>query len=205
MQTLATVPQKESHRRNSLTRGCLALNASYEPLTVLPVKRAVRLILDQKAEAVEVDETRIVRSGTGSMPYPVVIRLVRYVHVPRRFRKSVTNVIMFARDGHRCIFCGRHQSELRQRESLTRDHIIPQSRFANRNDANTYDNCATSCNSCNWKKADRTPAEANMPLLWQPTEPHFVRLVWTVRKLTPLQRKWVVQFFGEDAALALES
>ena len=33
--------------------GCLALNASYEPLTMIPARRAIRLILDRKAEVLE--------------------------------------------------------------------------------------------------------------------------------------------------------
>jgi hypothetical protein len=31
--------------------GCLALNASFEPLTIIPVRRALRLVIDRKAEA----------------------------------------------------------------------------------------------------------------------------------------------------------
>ena len=33
--------------------GCLALNASYEPLTMVPLRRALRLVIDGKAEIVE--------------------------------------------------------------------------------------------------------------------------------------------------------
>ena len=67
--------------------GCLALNASYEPLTILPVRRALRLVIDEKAEALEVDESRPFRSENLEYAAPVVIRLVRYIQVPRRFRR----------------------------------------------------------------------------------------------------------------------
>ncbi|MGW8282787.1 MAG: HNH endonuclease, partial [Gemmatimonadota bacterium] len=77
--------------------GCLALNASYEPLTILPVRRALRLVIDHKAEALEVDEDRPFRSESVVWPTPVVIRLVRYINVPRRFRRQVTNTFLFAR------------------------------------------------------------------------------------------------------------
>ena len=70
--------------------GCLALNASYEPLTILSARRAVRLVIDQKAEILESDAERAFRSPGTEYPYPTVIRLVRYVHVPRRFRRQVT-------------------------------------------------------------------------------------------------------------------
>jgi 5-methylcytosine-specific restriction endonuclease McrA len=184
-------------------RGCLTLNASYEPLVVLPVQRAVRLVLDGRAELVEAHGTRVIRSAGREMPVPAVIRLVRYVYVPRRMRRGVTNTILFARDGYTCAYCGRHRDALRGREFLTRDHVLPQSRFARRADANTWENCVTACSACNNRKADRTPDQAGMALRIKPVEPQFVHLEWAVRRLTPLQRKYVVQFFGTEVADAL--
>ena len=108
--------------------GCLALNASFEPLTIIPIRRAIRLVIDRKAEALEVDATRPIRSECLIMDTPVVIRLARYIHVPRRFRRQVTNTFLFARDEYSCQYCGRHRRELGYRESLTRDHITPLSR-----------------------------------------------------------------------------
>lgn len=183
--------------------GCLTLNASYEPLVILPVQRAVRLVLDGRAELVEAHGTRVIRSAGREMPLPAVIRLVRFVYVPRRMRRGVTNTILFARDGYTCAYCGRHRDALRGREFLTRDHVRPQSRFGRRAEANTWENCVTACSTCNNRKADRLPAEAGMTLRMVPAEPHFVHLEWSVRRLTPLQRKYVEQFFGKDVADAL--
>lgn len=194
MQTLST---------NITRSGCLALNASYEPLVLLPAQRAVRLVMDGRAELVEAHGTRVVRSAGRELPLPAVIRLVRYVYVPRRMRRGVTNTILFARDGYTCAYCGRHRDRLRAREFLTRDHVQPQSRFTPRGLANTWDNCVAACSTCNNRKADRTPAEAGMTLRITPAEPHFVHLEWSVRRLTPLQRKYVAQFFGTDAVDAL--
>ncbi len=81
---------------------CLALNASFEPLTMVPVRRALRLVIDGKAEIVEADGARFVRSARLAVPRPVVIRLVRFVHVPRKFRRQVTNTFLFARDHYSC-------------------------------------------------------------------------------------------------------
>ena len=103
---------------------CLALNASFEPLTMVPVRRALRLVIDRKAEIVEADGS-VVRSERLAIPRPAVIRLVKFVHVPRRFRRQVTNTFLFARDNYRCQFCGRTQQELKHRECLTRDHLVP--------------------------------------------------------------------------------
>src|SRR5205085_5572066 len=85
--------------------GCLALNASYEPLTMVPMRRALRLVIDGKAEIVEADQDRVVRSERLTMPRPAVIRLMKFIHVPRRFRRQVTNTFLFARDRYKCQFC----------------------------------------------------------------------------------------------------
>jgi len=179
--------------------GCLTLNASYEPLTLVPTRRAVRLVLDRKAEIVEIDGSRRFRSETEEIPAPSVIRLVRYVHVPRRFRRQVTNTFLFARDDYRCMYCGRHRSELRGRAFLTRDHILPISRGG----GNTWDNVVTSCSPCNNRKGDRLPEEAGMHLRTDPGEPNYVHLVWAVRRVTPTQAKWIGMFYGEDTVRAL--
>jgi 5-methylcytosine-specific restriction endonuclease McrA len=192
-----------------MNRNCLVLNASFEPITVLPAKRAMTLILAGKAEAVEIDGTRVVRAGTGKdrkiFDFPVVIRLTKFVKIPRKLRSRVSNILMFARDNYRCqnAACGRHKSELRQREYLTRDHLEPQSRFAVPDEANKWTNVSTLCSACNNRKANRNLKECGMTLLSVPTEPHFVHLSWAVRKLTPLQRKYIAMFFGEDVADAL--
>ena len=106
---------------------CLALNASFEPLTMVPVRRALRLVIEGKAEIVESDANDVVRSERLTLPKPAIIRLVKFVHVPRRFRRQVTNTFLFARDA-RCQYCHRSQLELRHRECLTRDHLVPLSR-----------------------------------------------------------------------------
>src|SRR3954451_18543780 len=85
--------------------GCLALNASYEPLTMVPMRRALRLVIDGKAEIVEAEPARPVQSAQLTLPRPAVIRLRKFVHVPRRFRRQVTNTFLFARDHYRCQYC----------------------------------------------------------------------------------------------------
>jgi 5-methylcytosine-specific restriction endonuclease McrA len=179
---------------------CLALNASYEPLTMVPVRRALRLVIDGKAEIVEADRGRLVRSQTVAVPRPAVIRLVRFVHVPRRFRRQVTNTFLFARDGYRCLFCGRPGAQLRHRECLTRDHLIPLSRGG----TNEWTNVVTACSSCNTRKGNRLPEECGMHPLHPPVEPHFVHLTWAVRRLTPVQAKYIRLFYGADTLETLQ-
>jgi 5-methylcytosine-specific restriction endonuclease McrA len=180
--------------------GCLALNASFEPLTIVPQRRAIRLVIDRKAEILEVDEG-LFRSERERLPSPSVIRLVRFVHVPRKFRRQVTNTFLFARDGYSCQYCGRGQHELRGRQFLTRDHVLPVSRGG----GNSWDNVVTACSSCNNRKANQVPEEAGMRLLSVPGEPNHVQLVWAVRRITPIQSKYIGMFYGEDSLKALKA
>jgi 5-methylcytosine-specific restriction endonuclease McrA len=180
--------------------GCLALNASFEPLTLVPLHRALRLVLEQKAEILEVDDLRRFRSERRELPCPTVIRLVRYVHVPHRFRRQVTNTFLFARDDYVCQYCGRHRRELKGRQFLTRDHVIPVARGG----PNSWLNVVTACSPCNNRKASRTPAEAGMPLLAEPVEPNYVHLVWAVRSITQTQARYIRMFYGEEALQALQ-
>jgi len=174
--------------------GCLALNASFEPLTLVPARRAVRLVLDGKAEILEVERSRRFRSERDDLPCPSVIRLVRYVHVPRRFRRQVTNTFLFARDGYACVYCGRHRSELRGRQFLTRDHLIPTSRGG----TNTWDNVVTACSRCNNRKGDRLASEAGLVAPADVGEPDYVHLVWAVRRITRPQAKYIELFYGRE-------
>ena len=180
--------------------GCLALNSSFEPLTMVPLRRALRLVIDGKAEIVEADDERLVRSERMALPRPAVIRLKAFVHVPRRFRRQVTNTFLFARDRYRCQYCGRTSTELKQRETLTRDHLIPISRGGN----NEWTNVVTACSPCNTRKSNHLPEEIGMHPLSRPLEPHFVHLSWAVRKLTPTQARYIRLFYGEGVLHQLE-
>ena len=180
---------------------CLALNASFEPLTMVPVRRALRLVIDRKAEIVEADRDKPVRSERLALPRPIVIRLMKFIHVPRRFRRQVTNTFLFARDRYSCQYCGRAAAELRPRESLTRDHVVPLSRGG----TNAWTNVVTACSICNTKKAHHLPDEIGLHLIRPPTEPHFVHLSWAVRRLTPTQGKYIRLFYGPEVLAQIEA
>lgn len=185
--------------RGSQIVRCLALNASFEPLTMVPMRRALRLVIDGKAEIVEADHAEPVRSARLEFPKPAIIRLVKFVHVPRRFRRQVTNTFLFARDSYRCQYCHRIQGELRHRECLTRDHLVPISRGG----GNDWTNVVTACSTCNTRKGNRLPAECGMVPLRAPGEPHFVHLSWAVRRLSEIQLRYIRLFYGESALRAL--
>jgi 5-methylcytosine-specific restriction endonuclease McrA len=179
---------------------CLVLNATYQPMRPIGTKRAIRLVLQGKADIVESSSEQTFRSANTEIPTPLVIRLRKTVKVPDRFRQSVTNTFLFARDGYTCQYCGRHDRDLKEREGLTRDHVQPVSRGG----GNVWTNVVTACSTCNMKKADRTPEEAGLVLRKVPKEPKFVNLRWQIRKLTPLQLRYVTMFYGDDFLRAVE-
>ena len=168
---------------------------------MVPLKRALRLVIDGKAEIVEADHDRVVKSERLAIPRPAVIRLTRFVHVPRRFRRHVTNTFLFARDHYRCQYCGRHMTEFKGREALTRDHLVPLSRGG----TNDWTNVITACSPCNTRKGNRMPEEIGMHPLSHPVEPHFVHLSWAVRRLTAIQAKYIRTFYGDQVLHQLEA
>ena len=144
----------------------LLLNATYEPLSFVSLRRAIVLLLKDKAEVVEALERQL-RASTREMPYPLVIRLITYVPVPRRVNIPVTRKTLFARDNHECQYCGTSRSK------LTLDHVVPRSRGGK----TEWTNVVAACESCNRKKADKLTPEAKMTLRRHPFRPTYVTVV----------------------------
>ena len=129
----------------------LVLNASYEPINVCTVRRAVVLLLKDKADVIE-QADRELHSERMTLTRPAVIRLRTYVHVPRDVhRRKITRRAVFARAGWTCQYCG-------SRSSLTVDHVVPRSKGG----SSTWDNIVASCAPCNRRKADHLPDKAGM-------------------------------------------
>jgi 5-methylcytosine-specific restriction endonuclease McrA len=173
----------------------LILNASTEPLTFVPVTRALILVLKEKAEIVETHVSKRIRTEKQEYPYPLVIRLVHYVEIPRRFRSVVSNAVLFARDNYACQYCGRHKRDLKKKERLTREHVKPVSKGG----ADTWDNVTTACSTCNHKKGDKLPYEVRMYPKTTPFEPRYIALVLLSESMHEQQRPYIEPFL--DAAL----
>lgn len=171
----------------------LILNASAEPLSFIPVRRAIILVLKEKAEIIEEHIEKRVHSASFEMPYPLVIRLVHYVQIPRRWRSVVSNPILFARDQFTCQYCGRHKSELQRKERLTREHVKPVSRGG----ADTWDNVTTACSTCNHKKGSRLPFEVRMYPRSTPFEPRYIAIVLLGQTASGVQRRYIEPFMRE--------
>jgi 5-methylcytosine-specific restriction endonuclease McrA len=168
--------------RRAVSGRVLVLNASYEPLNVCSVRRAVVLILKEKAELLEQGDRKL-HSESMTLPNPVVIRLVTYVRVPRDSRsRRITRRAVFARDSWTCQYCG-------TTSHLTVDHVIPRSRGG----ASDWENIVTSCAPCNRRKGNRTPVETGMQPRLKPRAPGptvFIRVAAPV--LPPAWRQYLL-------------
>ena len=136
----------------------LVLNATYEPLCVVSTRRALMLMLDDKAELLHPTE-RVFRSERMTMAEPSVVRLRYYVKVPYQARVALNRRAVFARDGHRCQYCGAAAENI--------DHVIPRSRGG----LHAWDNVVASCRPCNARKRDHMLEESGMKLRRPPAVP----------------------------------
>ena len=148
-----------------MTAHVLVLNQDYSALTVCSVQRAVVLIHLDKADLVEALPGHALHSPRKIFPWPSIVRLRFYVHVPyRRIMLSRKNVLR--RDGFCCQYCSRC-------DHLTVDHVVPKSRGGR----DTWANLVAACIRCNNRKGSRTPAEAGMSLHRKPFRPSHVTFI----------------------------
>ena len=141
-------------------RRVLLLNATYEPLTTVGLRRAVCLVLGEKAEVVhDSSADSVLRSASLTLATPSVIRLLRYVRVPYRSRVPLTRGALMRRDNYACAYCGRRAETI--------DHVIPRSRGG----SHSWENCVASCMRCNHSKADRLVEELGWTMERVPSVP----------------------------------
>jgi 5-methylcytosine-specific restriction endonuclease McrA len=154
----------------------LVLNAGYEPLAVVSFRRALVLVLNQKATVLASSGVDVVHSASASFEIPSVILLSRYIRVPLSRQIPVSRRGVLRRDGHRCAYCGRSAD--------TVDHVHPKSRGG----LETWENLVASCLRCNNKKGNRTLAELGWQLGFVPRTPSG--LSWLVRGAERQEPEW---------------
>jgi len=136
----------------------LVLNATFEPINVTAVRRAMVLLLKGVAQAEELNHAEV-HSATMVHKVPSVIRLLAYRHIPQQTRAlSRKNILL--RDHNTCQFCG-HPFPA---SDLTLDHVVPRSRGGH----SSWENLVACCYQCNNRKGDRTPEEAGLELVRRP-------------------------------------
>lgn len=153
----------ENFRQIKLNSSVLVLNSDFNPINIANAKKAIKLLLKNKAEFIS----------------EKVIRLINFIYIPmsrlvntRPSRKSI-----HVRDGHKCVYCG-------QKENLTIDHIMPTSRGGK----NTWCNMVTACVHCNTTKSNRTPEEAGMYLNRSRLKAPFNKVTFTIE--TTKDNEW---------------
>jgi len=137
----------------------LLLNANYQPLAVHTTRRAIGLMLDEKAVLI-LNGRGFIRTVRARYPKPSIIRLNHMINIPRPHVRFTRQEI-FRRDGYTCQYCGRKGGK------LTLDHVVPR----RLNGLSTWTNIVTACPACNRRKGGRTLAQARMKLHSKPYEP----------------------------------
>lgn len=165
----------------------LVLNATFEPLAVVPTRRAILLVLADKADIVEAGDDEW-RSAATSIRVPVVVKLRRYVRVPYQARAPLTNRAVLARDNHRCVYCSKKAS--------TVDHVHPRSKGGR----HVWENVVAACQRCNSVKDNKTLAQLGWGLTFKPFAP--TGRAWLVMGIAARDPSWEPYLAGTDLAVA---
>jgi 5-methylcytosine-specific restriction endonuclease McrA len=171
----------------------LVLNASYEPLSIVPATRAVSLILAGRAVSVD-DSPKTLHSVSQDIQVPYVVRLNRFVrkNAAAKNAKFSRRGVMI-RDGFTCVYC--------DAPAETIDHVIPRTRGG----GSTYENCVAACVRCNRKKGHKSLADLNWALPVSPKAPSlFATMLGRVRNNDEQLHIWgqyIVMFQPELQAL----
>jgi 5-methylcytosine-specific restriction endonuclease McrA len=142
-----------------MNEAVLVLNASFEPIHVCSTRRAIGLILTDKATLV-MNGRGVIRTVNQNFPRPSVIRLEKMIHRPRP-HILLNRREIFRRDEHTCQYCGNRSPH------LTIDHVIPR----HKGGLHIWSNVVTACAGCNHRKGGKTLEELGMHLLHIPREP----------------------------------
>jgi len=154
----------------------LVLNAGYEPLGVVSFKRALILVLNQKATILAGASDHEVHSVNHSMKLPSVILLSRYVRLPVSKAIPVTRRGVLRRDNWRCVYCSRPAG--------TVDHVQPKSKGG----SDSWDNLVACCLQCNNQKGDKLLREIGWSLPCKPKMPSGTS--WMIRGMERLEPEW---------------
>ncbi|MFM7795395.1 MAG: HNH endonuclease [Candidatus Nitrosotenuis sp.] len=153
---------------------CLVLNADYTPLGIISWKKA--LVWSIKYDnyhrmSIEIIDfyknDHIIGANNKKYPIPAVAKTSQYFRI-NNHRIKFSRKNLFIRDNYSCQYCGM----IKDISELTYDHVIPKSQWTHTNSSPTsWTNIVTACSSCNRKKRNRTPKQANMPLKTLPIIP----------------------------------
>lgn len=163
-------------------RNVLLLNASFEPLRVITTKRAVCLVLSDKAEVLEAHPNGRLRSAGGGVELaaPAVVRLRNFVQIPFRATMPLTRRALLARDDHVCQVAECH------RAGTTVDHVIPRARGGK----HRWENVVAMCSKHNFTKSDKLLKEIGWTLKREPRVPHGTMWLFIAIGIEP-EESWL--------------
>lgn len=147
--------------------GVIVLNTDNTALHTVSVQHAIKMLVREVAIVEEARDGHQI----GPYPWPLVLRLLRYVKTSFIYARTPawSKRGVLRRDRHQCAYCAGPAD--------TVDHLMPQSRGGK----NSWLNTVAACTRCNNIKANRTPAEAAMPLAWKPWVPSWRESMPSVR------------------------
>jgi 5-methylcytosine-specific restriction endonuclease McrA len=137
----------------------LVLNANFEPINVCNIRRALGLIITDKA-ALILNGRGTIQTVSQSYPIPSIIRLQSMVRRPHP-RVKLNRREIFRRDNYTCQYCGKRTLD------LTIDHVIPR----HLGGRHVWKNVVAACSHCNHRKGGRSLAESGMVLFRRPAVP----------------------------------
>lgn len=149
---------------------CVVLSADMVPISIVSSLEALVHYLENKVYILEEHEGVNYHTVNDTFPAPSLVCLNRYIkNLPDYYypTASLTLDNIRVRDDGKCQYCGRSAKDFKEDEYWTKDHIFPKSRGGQ----DKWTNLVLCCSTCNQKKGDRTPEEANMKLIRGPIVP----------------------------------
>lgn len=152
---------------------CLILNIDYTPLNIINWQKA--MVWAIRCHGLDTFPLRVIDyyvddfvMGTNSQKHllPAVMQTTKYFRIPVQ-NVNFSRKNLFIRDNFTCQYCGNrfHSSQ------LTYDHVIPKSKWKHTSPPTSWTNIVTACQTCNRKKGNKTPQQANMQMLSAPSIP----------------------------------
>lgn len=200
-----------------LNNPVLILNKNWTAIDATTVKDAFTDVISEKAKIIcpasfclhniqswiqreKTDKDLVIQSTNFNIVVPEII-VSTYNRVPNR-KVYFSRRNLWRRDGLRCQYCG----IIPEPDEITIDHVVPKSVWMNQNHSRgptCFQNCVLACFSCNKRKRNRTPEEANMPLIrtvlkngklehvkyYRPEDPKWSPL-YAVKKVKSVPLSW---------------
>jgi 5-methylcytosine-specific restriction endonuclease McrA len=162
-----------------MPREIIVLNKTWQPINILNLPQAINKLINNKAKIIDLKDGFLLKTWeewkniAPNYDEEVIVTPNRVFRFPKIIVANEYNYIyqsapsfnkkhLFHRDNYTCAYC-------QSKSDLSIDHVVPRCQGGE----TSWTNCVLACFRCNSKKAGRTPEQAGMKLLTQPTVPSF--------------------------------